>query len=374
MADYGYQLALIIPTYNECSNIDRLLELTQQALPDSINWELIVVDDNSSDGTADYLETLHRQYTNIRCLKRIGRRGLSSACLEGILATNAPIVAVMDADMQHDECLLPLMYQQLAEHSELDMVVGSRYMENASTGTLTENRVILSKLSNWIGNKLIKTKLSDPMSGFFMLRRGIVLKQYSKLSRLGFKLLLDIYTSYPTINCIELPYIMRSRFDGESKLDILVSWEYIQLLLDKTLGKWIPLGFISFVMVGFSGLIVHLVLLYSLLFFSGFVFSEAQLIATLVAIANNFYWNNFFTYRAQRLEGRKFWQGMLTFYLACTIGVAINVNIASMLKESGLIWWLSGGLRSSNRRGMEFCNLALFYLVVRIVNWENCFQ
>ncbi len=342
--DTGYQLALIIPTYNEYANIAVLVERIQQAIPKQLNWELIFVDDNSSDGTADLISQIHTTSNNIRCLSRIGMRGLSSACLEGMLASNAPIVAVMDADLQHDEKLLPAMYQQFEQDSELDLVVASRFMKQGSPGGLTQNRVALSRLSNWVGSKVIKARLSDPMSGFFMLKRNVITEYYPKLSRLGFKLLLDICASYPNIKHREIPYIMRSRHAGESKLDTLVSWEYIELLLDKTLGKWIPLRFMSFVIVGLSGVFVHLSLLYSLLLFTGLSFIYAQLIATLIAIANNFYWNNLFTYRDLRLKARLFWRGLLTFYLACSIGVTININIASMLEARGLMWWLSGSL------------------------------
>ncbi len=177
-----------------------------------------------------------------------------------------------------------------------------------------------------------------------MLRREIIVNQYQRLSKMGFKILLDICASQSSINCVELPYTMRQRHSGESKLDVLVSWEYILLLLDKTLGRVIPLQFLSFVLVGLSGLVLHLTILYSLLSLADFLFGMAQGISTLCAIANNFYWNNLFTYRDQQLHGVAFWRGLVTFYIACMLGVLININIATMLKDYDIVWWAAGSL------------------------------
>lgn len=339
----GYELSIVVPTYNEQANIDELVKRLSHCL-DSITWELIVVDDNSEDGTAEYVNQLHHKYPNIRSILRIGRRGLSSACLEGVLASTASIVAIMDADLQHDEQLLPQMFHCLYSQQEVNLVVGSRYIDNASTGSLSPKRVTISKLSNWIGNKILSTPLSDPMSGFFMIRKSVIVKNYQRLSKMGYKILLDICATDKSIQCVELPYRMRQRHSGESKLDVLVSWEYFLLILDKTLGQIIPLRFLSFVSVGLTGLSVHLCVLYSLLAITNISFGYAQGLSTLVAITNNYYWNNIFTYRDQRLTGNIFWRGLLSFYVACTLGVIININIATMLASYGAIWWLSGSL------------------------------
>ena len=342
MTDKGYQLSIIVPTFNERDNIEELVSRLQACLQ-SIRWELIVVDDNSPDGTADIVRSLHKDHAYIRCIQRIGRRGLSSACIEGFLASSAPYIGVIDADLQHDELLLPAMLQSLQSDSELQLVIGSRFMHKASTGDLAPKRVMLSRVSNWLGNKITKAELSDPMSGFFMVRRACLMELLPRLSQIGFKILLDIFTSSKgAIRYLETPYRMRQRFSGDSKLDIMIALEYLQLLLDKSIGRLIPTRFIFFVMVGLTGLGVHLFSLYALITFAQFSFNQAQVVATVIAIANNFYWNNLFTYRDRRLHGSAFFKGMVVFYLACSFGVLINVNIASALNQALLPWWFAG--------------------------------
>ena len=342
MVDRGYQLSVIVPTFNELGNIQELVNRLQQSLQD-IHWELIVVDDDSPDGTADTVRQLHNQQAHIRCIQRIGRRGLSSACVEGFLASNAPYIAVIDADLQHDEQLLPSMLENLLADSNLDLVIGSRFMHEASTGDLATKRVLLSRFSNWLGSKVTKAQLSDPMSGFFMLRREWLRPLLPELSQIGFKILLDIFaSSQQNIRFLEMPYRMRQRFSGSSKLDMMIALEYLQLLVDKSVGRFIPTRFILFVMVGLTGLGVHLLSLYSLMNLADLNFYQAQVYATILAIANNFYWNNLFTYRDRRLHGRAFARGLLVFYLACSLGVLININIASTLNQALMPWWFAG--------------------------------
>jgi dolichol-phosphate mannosyltransferase len=224
------ELSVVVPTFNERNNVETLVHSLGSVL-DGVDWEIIFVDDDSDDQTSSYVRELAAKKANVRCIHRIGRRGLSSACIEGILSSSASNVAVMDADLQHDEKLLPKMLKLLQDDPELHLVVGSRFIEGGSTGSLAEHRVQISKFASWLSRLILKQPLTDSMSGFFMIRRSIFERYVRQLSAKGFKILLDIFSVAGTeINYRELPYDMRSRVAGESKLDSLVVWEYILLI------------------------------------------------------------------------------------------------------------------------------------------------
>ena len=333
------ELCVVVPTLNEKENIPLLIKELNGVLQ-GINWELIIVDDNSTDSTADLVRKLGKTQPNIRCIQRLNRRGLSSACVEGMLATNADYLAVMDADLQHDTNLLKLMFTSLQTNADLDIAIGSRYIDRGSTGELTERRVKISKFSNKLASILLKTQITDPMSGFFMLKRRLFDRVSQKLSQIGFKILVDIIASAKyNVQLIELPYTMRSRKKGESKLNTLISLEYFMLLLDKWL-PFIPWRFVLFILVGFTGLFLHMTCLYFLLN-AGISFVYSQIISTAIAILNNFYLNNKITYRDSQLSGINFYKGLVKFYLACSLGAVMNVTASYFIYNEFGIWWLA---------------------------------
>lgn len=336
-------LAIVVPTFNERENIRPLIGLLEQALQ-GIAWELLVVDDDSPDGTAALVREIAREEPRVRCLQRIGRRGLSSACIEGFLATAAPLVAVMDADLQHDERLLPQMVAALQGPS-FDLVVASRYIDggDASSGLTTGWRRWASLAATRAGQLVMKSPVSDPMSGFFMFRREALEPTFPRLSGSGFKILLDLLASAEQpLRVAELPYVMRSRCHGESKLDSAVILEYLLQIVERLIGGWLPLRFLLFVGVGATGVLVHTAVLYLSHRLGGIDFFWAQSLATLVAMTTNFILNNLITYRDQRLHGVAFLRGLLSFYLACSIGAVLNVEVADRLFHGGLAWWGAG--------------------------------
>ncbi|MBF0125054.1 MAG: glycosyltransferase family 2 protein [Magnetococcales bacterium] len=337
----GVELTVVIPVFNEQANIEPMVRALDIALA-NVRWEVIFVDDDSPDGSADEIRRLAQQDRRVRCLHRIDRRGLSSACVEGMLASSAPYLAVMDADFQHDEQLLPQMLHQLRGSDDLDLVIGSRYIAGGSTGALPESRVGISRFATWLARLVLGVSISDPMSGFFMLKRALLMQVVGHLSQQGFKILLDLLTSGTEVRYRELPYVMRSRQRGESKLDILVSGEFLLLLLDKRLGHLLPPKFLMFVAVGLIGAALHLLVLGLLYLHWGAPFWSAQSSATLVAMTSNFLLNNQFTYRDRRLRGKRLFYGLLLFYLVCSLGALINVRIASSLYELEITWWLAG--------------------------------
>ena len=254
------ELSIIIPTFNERGNILSLIEAVDAALP-NIRWEIIFVDDNSPDGTASLLRDVAQDDRRVRCLHRYGRRGLSSACVEGIMSTASPFVAVMDADHQHDERILRRMYEIIST-GDASIVVGSRYVEGGSVGTWDQRRAAMSEVATRITNWITGSSIRDPMSGFFMIRRDVFLQVLPQLSSIGFKILLDIMASSERpLKAIEVPYTFRLRQQGVSKLDSMVLWEYLLLILDKSIGRYIPVRFVSFALVGGTGVLIHLCVL-----------------------------------------------------------------------------------------------------------------
>ncbi|MBB5686176.1 glycosyltransferase family 2 protein [Sphingobium boeckii] len=333
-------MSIVIPTYNEKQNIRVMLAAVEQALP-ATRWELVFVDDNSPDGTADEVRRLAQSDPRVRVVHRYGRRGLSSACVEGVMATASPYIAIMDADMQHDEAILGQMLHRL-KTEDVDIVVGSRYVEGGGFGEWSKTRLWMSKLATAMATRLTRTPIGDPMSGFMMFDRAAFMRSLPQLSSVGFKILLDIAASAPVpLKVAEVPYVFRNRQFGESKLDSLVLWEYFQLLLDKMFGRYIPVRFLSFVLVGGFGVFVHFAVLTAM--FKGFdtSFSEAQTVATIIAISNNFFLNNLLTYRDQRLRGRSMVMGWVTFNLVCATGAAANVGVADWLFTHKSYWVLS---------------------------------
>lgn len=337
------ELAIIVPTYKEADTVAELARRVSIAL-DGIAWEIIFVDDDSPDGTAARVRELARSDARIRVIQRIGRRGLSSACIEGMLATSAPFLAVMDGDLQHDESLLPTMLQTLRDE-ELDIVVGSRYVAGGGVGDWSERRQSMSRFATRIGQRLIHAELQDPMSGFFMVRADVVQSCVRRLSGVGFKILLDIFSSAEQpLRFRELPFVFRPRHAGDSKLEQAVLWEYLLMLAQKVIGPVIPVRFIAFSLIGGLGVFVHMAVLWPILTLLGGGFLLGQAIATLVAMTSNFFLNNLLTYRDMRLRGRELLWGWFTFVLACGVGALANVGIANYLFEQGDSGWFLSAL------------------------------
>lgn len=335
------ELCVVVPTYNERDNVGRLIERLERCLAGVAAFEIIVVDDDSPDRTAAVVREIAQRRPRVRCLQRIGRRGLSSACIEGMLATSAPCLAVIDADLQHDETLLPRMLE-LLRRGEADLVVGSRYAETALVPGWDERRRLMSRFATRLGQKLLGVELSDPMSGFFMLRREAFEAVVRRLSGIGFKLLLDILVSAPApLRVKELAYSFRPREVGTSKLDTRVAVDFALMLLDKLTGGLVPARFVLFAVVGAAGLVVHLAVLGFVFRLLGEPFVAGQAAATLVAMSFNYALNNELTYRDRRLRGWRWLRGWGSFVLACGIGALANVGVAAQLHAERTPWLLS---------------------------------
>ncbi len=333
-------VSLVIPTYNEKANIAPLVEAVRSALGD-IPWEIIIVDDDSPDQTFAEVSRLAREEPRLRCLRRVGRRGLSSAVIEGALVANGSAIAVMDADFQHDERILKQMYEKLTS-TGADIVVATRYADGGGIGEWDATRAKMSDFATRMAGMLVGNQTSDPRSGFFMVRREIFASVIYDLSQQGYKILLDIISSSHTpLKIEEVPYVFRTRQEGESKISVMVLAQFLFLIIEKLTHGLIPPRFALFSIVGGFGLLVHLAILNGLKL-AGFTFIAAQLTATFIAMVSNFVMNNEFTYRDRRLTGLSFLAGLILFCVVCSFGALANVGVAEIAIHQFGNWSLAG--------------------------------
>ncbi|MDB5641362.1 MAG: Dolichyl-phosphate beta-D-mannosyltransferase [Hyphomicrobiales bacterium] len=337
----GPDFSVIVPTFNERENVAELARRIDIVLS-NVSYEIIYVDDDSRDGTLQVLREMAESDARIRLVHRIGRRGLSSAVVEGIQSSAAPCFAVIDADLQHDETLLSAMFEAISA-DKADLVVGSRYVSGGGVGDWSKSRQLVSRFATWMSGLVLKAHLGDPMSGYFAMNRSTFDEAARRLSQQGYKILLDVVASLPTApRVLELPYVFSARVHGESKLDSAVTWEYLLLLADKLVGHIVPVRFLMFIAVGGAGVFVHMAVLAFLFRGIGQAFIEAQTIAMIAAMTFNYFVNNFLTYRDRRQKGWKIVYGLISFYAVCSFGAIANVGIANFAFGYEYSWWLAG--------------------------------
>ena len=336
------ELAIVLPTLNEKGNIAPMVARIEQALGPS-GWEAVFVDDNSRDGTADVVREIAKTDPRVRVIQRIGRRGLASAAIEGMCATAAPYVAVMDADHQHDPALLLEMLAAV-KSGAFDLAYASRFAEGASAeGLSSKGREKGSRVANALARRLTGSELSDAMSGFFLLRSAQLRSQADRLSGIGFKIMLDILaTAEPPLRVKEFPLKFAQRASGESKLDHGVVLDFLAGLYERWLGRFIPTRFALFGTVGALGVVVHMAVLTPLYKLLHMPFTASQAAAAIVAMTFNFWLNNLLTYRDQKLTGAKaLCFGWAKFCLTCAVGAFANVAVASTLNDTGVHWYVA---------------------------------
>lgn len=335
-------LAIVLPTLDERDNLAPLVARIEGALGPA-GWEVIVVDDDSPDGTAEAAREMARTDSRVRVLQRFGRRGLASAAIEGMCATAAPLVAVMDADHQHDPALLPAM-RAAVESGRCDIAVASRFVAGGSAaGLSSETREKGSRLANRLARKVTGIALTDPMSGYFLLRTDALRAAAPRLSGIGFKILLDLLAAAdPPLRVQELPMRFAERRSGASKLDGAVAFEFLVGLYDRSFGRVIPSRFALFGTVGAIGVAVHMAVLSLLYIAAGEGFALATVLATFAAMSFNFWLNNRLTYRDQRLNGTpEVLRGWVGFCATCAVGALANVATATLLEGRGVKWMLA---------------------------------
>lgn len=331
------ELAIIVPTLNEEGNIHALYNELLGILKE-IDFEIIFIDDNSTDHTRDKIAALTREAPNVRLIHRIGRRGLSSACLEGMNASESEYILVMDADLQHDSRIIPNMLDEL-KASNWDLVIGSRFEPGAQIQGLSQFREYCSRFINRTLKYFTKQSISDPLSGFFMLTRSVYDETKYKISGIGFKILLDIILSAQRkLRIKEIPFRFRQRHQGNSKLDISITSEFVGLLIEKSSNGKFPMRFFMFICVGTVGMLIHFSTMWITYKQMDFDFISSQTLSTYLAMCVNFFLNNIFTYRDQRLHGLQILRGLALFVIVCSVGAANNIIIADTLYNWGMFW------------------------------------
>ena len=335
-------LSIVIPTYNEKNNISKILEKLKKSLKSS-TYEIIFVDDNSPDGTSFEIKKFIKNSSKIQLIHRVGRRGLSGAIIEGIFAARSELVAVMDCDLQHDETKLRDMLELFSKDASLDIVIGSRFTADGeiSINAFSKMRKLGSKVTTFLIKKLLRIKSTDPLSGFFMVKKESFLKKSDKLQTQGFKVLADfLATSGKSIEIKEVGYSFKNRVAGESKMSFLTALELIGLVLSQILNGRVSIRFILFCMVGLSGIFVQL-LITGLAMLLTNQFPTSQTLGIIAAMTSNYFLNNIITFRERKLKSLDLIRGLFSFYLICSLGAFTNIAIATFVFNFSSNWLIS---------------------------------
>ncbi len=299
-------LSIIVPTYNERANLEELLKRIDSALRVyGVSYEVIIVDDNSPDGTAEYAEKLSELYP-VKVLKRLGKLGLSSAVLDGLKIAEGEFVAVMGADLQYPPEVLPKMLEKL---QNCDVIIASRYVEGGSMSEWSFLRRLISKGATLITRVLLPKvrTVKDPMSGFFIFRRDVV--EGVSMNPRGFKILLEILVRGNVRKICEVPYTFGVRFKGESKLDTSEIVNYMVHVLN------LSPEYVRFALVGASGVVVNLGVLTLLRYFN-FPHVFASAVGIEASVVNNFILNDLWTFRGR---GKDWWRKFLKFHTSSAV-------------------------------------------------------
>lgn len=338
----GAELSVIIPTYNEAGNLPTLIELLGKALS-GIDYEILIVDDNSPDRTWQIGEDFAARDPAIRVMRRLNERGLSSAVIAGMSVARGRVLAVMDADLQHDESVLPQMFQAI-EKDGYDLAIGSRAAEGGSYGQWSYFRRFVSWTATLLARLLLPVEVKDPMSGFFAVRRQIFQQCADRINPVGFKILLEFIGRNPGLRVVEIGYRFRLRVHGETKLSGSVIRNYLIALFDLRFGKAISPTFAMYSAVGASGVLVN---------FAGFAIGERLQLGLLdldlfqlhlsvglgieLSIISNYFLNNYFTFYEHRRRGLDLWRGLALFHAISLLGVGVQWAIYEVLHANGFL-------------------------------------
>ena len=322
------KVTLVSPTYNEAENVPRLVHDVSTALS-GIDYELLIADDDSPDCTWAVAQELARENPRIRVLRRTKDRGLSPSVIDGFLSSSSDYVGVIDADLQHDPSILPQMIAALDAGAE--MAVGSRYVEGGGTGTWNAVR----RFQSWVATKLAQTflgvELTDPMSGFFILRREDFNRIHKQLDLSGFKILLEIIARLAPSRLEEVAYTFRTRVAGQSKLSSRVVLQYLgQLWRLSSVSRYMSVRFIKFAIVGASGTLVNLCAFVTFPFIRTANWRISAL-ATVVANLTNYVFNNAWTFVDRVHDGWSLLRGYASYLGFSLVGLS-----ASTLTFAGL--------------------------------------
>ena len=325
------RLSIVVPTYNEAENLPHLLERIDHALGD-VSYEVIVVDDDSPDGTWRVAESLSSRYP-VRVVRRRGQRGLGTAIVEGLRRAQGDYVAVIDADLQHPPELLPTMLRA-AEEKGADIVVATRYAPGGGVEGWSRLRLLMSRAAGLLAHLLLPEarKTSDPMSGYWLVRRSLL--EGMELRGESWKVLLEILVRAPGARVEEVPYVFQRRERGESKLGPRAMLDYVRDLL-----RLSNYRVIRFAAVGASGAVVNLAVVAAL---GGRVPDPvAYVLGWEAGLTWNYVIHDAWTFRGRRAQRgpRGYLVYWLRYHLAAATGFAVYtlVSIAARLAGAGYL-------------------------------------
>lgn len=345
-------LSVIIPTYNERENIGQLIEMIIESLT-GLDFEVIVVDDNSPDGTGEFVEQLSHKLNSVKVIHRPGKLGLSSAIFDGASVAQGHAVGVIDADLQHPPQLLKEMFSKIKEG--YDVIVASRYVKGGRIEGWSFTRKIISKTASFLAHLLLKRcrVVNDPLSGYFIFRKDVI--DDVKFEAKGYKILLEILEKGRYNKVVEVPYTFRSRKAGKSKMKFNEILNYIKLLL-----KLSEYRVLKFVTVGLSGVLVNLGSLWLLVTFFNFPKLYSAVFAIELSIINNFILNDFWTFKDRR-SGNFFYR-LIKFH-GSALGPLINYIVYVLLLLFGVNYLVADAI------GIV-CGFIANYLLSEFIVWR----
>ncbi len=333
-------VSVIVPTYNEAENVPILVGRLQKVLSD-YEFEVIVVDDDSPDETWKVAERIAESHHNVRLLHRIDKRGLSSAVFDGMTLAEGQVYVVMDADLQHDEQIIPGLVNPIL-NGEASITVGSREVENGSYGDFSPSRRLVSWSGSVLARRLLKVNASDPMSGFFAVSSDRFSDVKRRINPRGFKILLEFLARRPRPDVVEVGYEFRSRLHGTTKLTSSIVIAYLLTIVELTIGRVISARFSAYIMVGVVGLVVRVATtqLFGLLENTSFAdqspISFSHLVTALgieASVLSNYWGNNVFTFSPFRHKGRDIWGGLGRFHLVSAHSIVVSTGVISILSR-----------------------------------------
>lgn len=327
--------SLVIPTYNEGKNVDKIVQqlsdLLDEILPGA--YELIVVDDNSPDGTWEIAQKLMPEFPQLRVMRRVEERGLSTAVIRGWQAARGEVLGVIDADLQHPPELLAKLWGEI--HRGGDMAIASRHVEGGGVSDWSVIRRFLSRGAQTLGLLILPEvigRVTDPMSGYFMVRRKCIAGR--AMSPVGYKIQVEVLARGRVPWIGEVGYVFQERQEGESKVTWKQYVDYLRHLIRLRFSVGPAARFFRFALVGFSGVFVDMAALYLFSDVMGLRLTRSKILSAELAIINNFLWNDFWTFGdiAKRQPGkRQRLKRLLKFNVVCLAGLILNVLLLNVL-------------------------------------------
>jgi dolichol-phosphate mannosyltransferase len=363
-------VSIVTPTYNEAANVPLFVEAIGDVLADT-TYEIIVVDDDSPDRTWEVAGKLGQADPRVRVIRRFGESGLSSAVMAGLGSARGQVLVVMDADLQHDEAILPRMVGLLSS-DQADVVIGSRATDGGSYGSWGSGRRFVSWVATLIARLLLRVPTTDPMSGYFAMTRATFDELAPSINPQGFKILLEfIGRRRAGLRVTEVGFTFRNRMHGETKMSPSVIRSYLLAVVELRVGRQVKGQFVLYGLVGLSGVAVNLIVfsitdaigLGAIHLGFGRPLRWSLLLGIQASILSNFVLNNYFTFWERRFHRQRLLVGMVEFEVISAFGVVVHVSIFQFLESTGWGVGLLGG--TAARLGHD----AVGFLVALVSNY-----